>query len=199
MKKYILYFAGVAALLMASCSVSDDLGGFEPNAPEGKLLLNFSAEGSRAAAGYIDDSDVESKVTQVDLFLFASDANATRKNYHERFEIPATPAESYELAASKSDFDSGVGYDVYLIANAPQSESGLADITTATALEAQVITTPMIHMTGIKGSGIPETFFMSGKAAATVINNPAKLADDGLLQVNLERAAAKVEVRFHIP
>lgn len=199
MKKYILYFAGVAALLMASCSVSDDLGGFEPNAPEGKLLLNFSAEGSRAAAGYIDDDDVESKVTHVDLFLFASDANAVKKSYYERFEIPATPAESYELAASKSDFDSGVGYDVYLIANAPQSESELDDITTAAALEAQVITTPMIHMTGIEGSGIPETFFMSGKAAATVINDPAELADDVLLQVNLERAAAKVEVRFHIP
>ncbi len=200
MKKYILYFAGVAALLMASCSVSDDLGGFEPNAPEGKLLLNFSAEGSRAAAGYIDDSDVESKVTHVDLFLFASSANAVKKSYYERFEIPATPAASYELAASKSDFDPGVGYDVYLIANAPQSESELDAITTATDLEAQVITTPMIHMTGIEGSGIPETFFMSGKmAAATVINDPAKLADDVLLSVALERAAAKVEVTFHIP
>ena len=198
MKKYILYFAGVAALLMASCSVSDDLGGFEPNAPEGKLLLNFSAEGSRAA-GPIADTDVESKVTHVDLFLFASDANAVNKNYYERFEISATLAESYELAASKSDFDPDVGYDVYLIANAPQSESELDAITTATDLEAQVITTPMIHMTGIEGSGIPETFFMSGKGTETVINNPATIADDVLLRVNLERAAAKVEVTFHIP
>lgn len=201
MKKYILYFAGVAALLMASCSVSDDLGGFEPNAPEGKLLLNFSAEGSRAATDYINDTDVESKVTHVDLFLFASNANAARKSYYERFEIPETPAADakYAVAASKSDFDSNVGYEVYLIANAPQSESELAAITTATDLEAQVITTPMIHMTGIEGTGIPETFFMSGKGTATVINNPTELAEDVLLQVNLERAAAKVEVTFHIP
>lgn len=201
MKRFLTYIACITALVATSCSVGDDFEAPKPAGPEGKLLLNFSAEGSRAAAGYVDDNNVEAKVTHVDLFLFATDAAATKKSYHQRFDIPETPAADakYAVEAAKTSFDADMTYEVYLVGNSPYSPTEMAALNTVQALEAKVVTTPMIHLTGVEGDDLPQTFFMSGKAASAVkINDSTKVPDDVTLSVDLHRAAAKVEVKFHV-
>lgn len=199
MKKSLKYFI-MALVVAAGTSCTEDIILPDQDLENGSIMLDVS---SKPHTKSLTDEDLASKgpeayVTHIDLYIFGEQTEASENVYYERFTYssPAQP-DVKALGAKKSQFKSGQGYDVYVIANSTASAADLAAVATAADLEALVQTDEYVYFTGLDQENVPETFLMDAKLASVVLNPTGKETEDTEIDVALTRAAAKVVVELY--
>lgn len=149
----------------------------------------------------IADTDVEAKVSHIDVMIFDASEN---KVYHERILDNGT--NRYALSVRKSSFTAGAGYYVYLIANGTESSSAYEAISTLSNLRSQINVSPSLIFTGLNGDGDPKTFIMDAvayqgetepSAPGMVKLNDGVLQNDTQIKAILRRAAAKIFITIN--
>ncbi len=159
------------------------------------IVLSLSASATRAA-----DTDVESYVDHVDIFIFEDESGAPKsKTHYERRQV--NNARQLTLNAKRSTFDKDAKYHVYLIANSYIQESEFSGITEHSELLNKKQENPMVYLTGLsyENVNVPKYFLMDaiatdGSSNSPVVLNNGNVADNTQLSATLRRAAAKVQV-----
>lgn len=159
------------------------------------IVLSLSASATRAA-----DTDVESYVDHVDIFIFEDESGAPKsKTHYERRQV--NNARQLTLNAKRSTFDKDAKYHVYLIANSYIQESEFSGITEHSELLNKKQEDPMVYLTGLsyENVNVPKYFLMDaiatdGSSNSPVVLNNGNVADNTQLSATLRRAAAKVQV-----
>ncbi len=162
-----------------------------------RIEINFSSADTKAA-----DTDTESYLDHVDILIFKHDGTVpTDKMHYERITLGGTT--NAVLAAKRSSFVASVGYYVQVIANSTASEDVFKAIETyqqLTNLEQEDV---YLHITGLNAGDAPKYFLMDGvayigaekpSAPSPVVMNDGIASNNTNLNVNLARAAAKIEV-----
>ena len=208
MRNIPIYIIIVAALLgLVGCqSYSDD----NTNAQSDKYIkLRFAPQGQ--SRGTVEDNECESFLSHLDVIIYkVTNEGATFEGfYHERVDVSDTPDGVTSIKRTKDDFEEGVTYKVYVIANSDAAESIYYQ--SGSIVEHDVFlkldqTNRNIHLSGIDFGNpdfeYPSMFLMDGVAyiganepaqgSAMVINDGSQ--DDVTLKVTLRRAAAKIIV-----
>ncbi len=159
------------------------------------IVLSFSASATRAA-----DTDVESYVDHVDIFIFEDESGAPRgKAHYERRQV--NNARQLTLNAKRSTFDKDAKYHVYLIANSHIQESEFSSIAEHSELLNKKQEDAMVYLTGLsyENVNVPKYFLMDaiatdGSSNSPVVLNNGNVVDNTQLSATLRRAAAKVQV-----
>ena len=208
MRNIPIYIIIVAALLgLVGCqSYYDD----NTNAQSDKYIkLRFAPQGQ--SRGTVEDNECESFLSHLDVIIYkVTNEGATFEGfYHERVDVSDTPDGVTSIKRTKDDFEEGVTYKVYVIANADSAESIYYQ--SGSIIEHDKFlkldqTNRNIHLSGIDFGNpdfeYPSMFLMDGVAyiganepaqgSAMVINDGSQ--DDVTLKVTLRRAAAKIIV-----
>ena len=192
MKKiFNLLIIAAVSVLLHSCVEQEH---FEVPMNE-DIVLSLSASATRAA-----DTDVESYVDHVDIFIFEDESGAPKsKTHYERRQV--NNARQLTLNAKRSTFDKDAKYHVYLIANSYIQESEFSGITEHSELLNKKQEDPMVYLTGLsyENVNVPKYFLMDaiatdGSSNSPVVLNNGNVADNTQLSATLRRAAAKVQV-----
>ena len=159
------------------------------------IVLNIEG----AAMTKADDTSAESYISHVDVLVFNT---SEVKLYHERVECGG--ATSFTLGARRSDFDPGVDYYVYLVANAAASASEFAGLSYLQDLRAMVQEDEGLMFANV---GEAAHYFLMDAVAYTGSSEPTApgavelydgvLSNSTYLNATLRRAAAKVYVTIH--
>lgn len=173
------------------------------------IKLRFAPQGQ--SRGTIEDNECESFLSHLDVIIYkVTNEGATFEGfYHERVDVSDTPDGVTSIKRTKEDFEQGVTYKVYVIANADSAESIYYQ--SGSIIEHDKFlkldqTNRNIHLSGINFGNpdfeYPNMFLMDGVAyigktepaqgSAIVINDGSH--DDVSLKVTLRRAAAKIIV-----
>ncbi len=159
------------------------------------IVLDLSSGLSRAA-----DTDVESYVNHLDVFIFNADGNVpgTLRNYG-RYNV--NNSSSVTLSAKRSSFASGERFYVYILANSILTEQDFSEISSYNDLIDRKQEDINLHLSGLSIDSAPKHFLMDAVATdgtgekAVVLNNGVYDANT-VLEAVLKRAAAKVAVNI---
>lgn len=158
-----------------------------------EIVLDLSASATRAAS-----TSNEEYVDHIDVFIFeeGTDGNPTGNARHERHQV--NNSRQLTLNAKRSSFDKDTDYRVYLIANSNKSVADFTNIAYGTLLTTKQEDLK-VHLTGLAVDGAPKYFLMDavakdGNGNSSVKLNNGNLADNTVLNAELRRAAAKVQV-----
>lgn len=161
------------------------------------IILNLPSAGTRTVA----DTDTESYVHHLDVFIFKADAdNAKGERVHyKRYEL--NNSSSLTLECKRTEFRKEDRFYVYLVANASFSEDELAAQSTYYELMHNRQLDEYIHHCGLTSPNAPRYFLMDALATDKTGSNPIQLndgvlANSTLLTAELRRAAAKVEIKI---
>lgn len=206
MRKILNRMSACAAAALALVSCVKEMEVPAGTAGGDNIILDIASESlplTRAEA-----SGAEIAVDHLDVLIFGEDGSW---KWNERIaSMSAVREGSVVLAAKREDFDAGVAYWVYLVANSAHPAEDFSGID-LNGLRAMIEQTRYIYLTGWEGSpsgvSVPQTFLMDGiaypgeaaaepeNAAAVVLNN-GTVSDDTELKVTLRRAAAKIVVNI---
>lgn len=206
MRKILNRMSACAAAALALVSCVKEMEVPAGTAGGDNIILDIASESlplTRAEA-----SGAEIAVDHLDVLIFGEDGSW---KWNERIaSMNAVREGSVVLAAKREDFDAGVAYWVYLVANSTHPAEDFSGID-LNGLRAMIEQTRYIYLTGWEGSpsgvSVPQTFLMDGiaypgeadaepeNAAAVVLNN-GTVSDDTELKVTLRRAAAKIVVNI---
>lgn len=205
---YIMMF--VALLGIAGCtSHYDDV----PARPiHDYIKIGFAPYGH--TRGTIEDNECESFMSHLDVVIYkvTNEGGTYEGFYHERVDVSATPDGVASIKRTKQDFEEGITYKVYVIANSDVDPS----IYYQSGESGKIIshdkflkldqTNRNIHLSGINFGSLdfdyPHMFLMDGVAymgenepaqGGTIVINDGT-SDDVTLKVTLRRAAAKIIV-----
>ena len=186
-----------ASVLLFSCTMEESYDVLMDES----IVIDLSSGLTKAE--FKPDSQTESFVNHIDVFIFADDAGSpgTLKHYG-RYMV--NNASELIVNETRSSFDANVPYHVYLVANSNLPE---ADFNTAGFSYNDFVTMKqtdeMLHLTGLTVEGAPKYFLMDAKATESasssntlVILNNGNTADNTVLSATLRRAAAKVVINI---
>lgn len=208
MRKILTYIISLVALLgLAGCHAEVDDISYVGN--DNYIKLYFTPYGD--TRGTVADSESESYLSHLDVIIYKQlpDGVSYEGFYHERVSVSATPDGVTSIRRTKDDFELGVKYKIYVIANSDVAESvyyqsgSIIDHETFLKLDQ---TNSKIHLSGIdfgnQNFEYPQMFLMDGVAymgstepaqgSSMVINDGT--TEDVKLKVTLRRAAAKIIV-----
>lgn len=208
MRKILTYIISLVALLgLVGCHAEVDDISYVGN--DNYIKLYFTPYGD--TRGTVADSESESYLSHLDVIIYKQlpDGVSYEGFYHERVSVSATPDGVTSIRRTKDDFELGVKYKIYVIANSDVAESvyyqsgSIIDHETFLKLDQ---TNTKIHLSGINFGNLdfeyPQMFLMDGVAymgstepaqgGSVVINDGT--TDDVRLKVTLRRAAAKIIV-----
>ena len=198
----------VALLGMAGCeSHYEDL----PLTPNNDYIqIRFAPNGH--TRGTIEDNECEAFMSHLDVVIYKwIKEKATYVGfYHERVNVSATPDGVTSIKRTKEDFELGVEYKVYVIANSDVDPSVYYQNGSIIAHDKFLKldqTNRNIHLSGINFGNpnfeYPNMFLMDGIAykkgeteppQGRIVINDGNTTDDVTLKVTLRRAAAKIIV-----
>lgn len=183
--------------------------GETPESNNDYIKLYFAPLGQ--TRGQIADNECESFLSHLDIIIYkVTNQGATYEGFHhERVSVSQTPDGVTSIKRTKQDFEVGVTYKVYVIANTDSPESVFYQSGKIIDHEAFLKldqTNRNIHLSGINFGNpdfeYPNMFLMDGVAylgatepaqgSAIVINDGS--VDNVTLKVTLRRAAAKIIV-----
>ena len=162
------------------------------------IILQLDSPGTKAVA----DSDTESYINSLDVFIFKADANNGKgeRVYYDRYEV--NNSGSLTLNCKRSEFDPQDRFFVYLVANTNFSKEELNAQKTYAALLNNRQKDEYVHQSGLTSPNAPRYFLMD--ALATDVNgasplqlNDGVMANNTILKGELRRAAAKVEITIN--
>lgn len=208
MRKILTYIISLVALLgFAGCHAEVDDISYVGN--DNYIKLYFTPFGD--TRGTVADNESESYLSHLDVIIYKQlpDGVSYEGFYHERVSVSATPDGVTSIRRTKDDFELGVKYKIYVIANSDVAESvyyqsgSIIDHETFLKLDQ---TNNKIHLSGIdfgnQNFEYPQMFLMDGVAymgstepaqgGSVVINDGT--TEDVKLKVTLRRAAAKIIV-----
>lgn len=208
MRKILTYIISLVALLgFAGCHAEVDDISYVGN--DNYIKLYFTPFGD--TRGTVADNESESYLSHLDVIIYKQlpDGVSYEGFYHERVSVSATPDGVTSIRRTKDDFELGVKYKIYVIANSDVAESvyyqsgSIIDHETFLKLDQ---TNTKIHLSGINFGNLdfeyPQMFLMDGVAymgstepaqgGSVVINDGT--TEDVKLKVTLRRAAAKIIV-----
>lgn len=208
MRKILTYIISLVALLgLAGCHAEVDDISYVGN--DNYIKLYFTPYGD--TRGTVADNESESYLSHLDVIIYKQlpDGVSYEGFYHERVSVSATPDGVTSIRRTKDDFELGVKYKIYVIANSDVAESvyyqsgRIIDHETFLKLDQ---TNTKIHLSGIdfgnQNFEYPQMFLMDGVAymgstepaqgGSVVINDGT--TEDVKLKVTLRRAAAKIIV-----
>ena len=208
MRKILTYIISLVALLgFAGCHAEVDNISYVGN--DNYIKLYFTPYGD--TRGTVADNESESYLSHLDVIIYKQlpDGVSYEGFYHERVSVSATPDGVTSIRRTKDDFELGVKYKIYVIANSDVAESvyyqsgSIIDHETFLKLDQ---TNTKIHLSGINFGNqnfeYPQMFLMDGVAymgsvepaqgGSVVINDGT--TEDVRLKVTLRRAAAKIIV-----
>ena len=197
------------SLVVVSCTTTLD----DDVIPSGDkyITLNFNSPGV-GTRGEAEDNEFESFMSHIDVVVYKYDGQNYTPFHCERIDVSATPNGQATISKTKRDFEQGVGYRFFVIANSTRpssiyydSEGNILPIDEFKWLDQ---TDEYIHLSGIEfgvpGSIYPQMFLMDGvaymgakepeRAGNIVINDPKNDEEDITIKVTLRRAAAKVKI-----
>lgn len=191
MKRIFKYIA-CCLLPMIAASCIEDVVEIPGN---DNIVLTFDNASMTKAA----DTDAEAYVAHVDVMIFDSE---TKLRHHER--VNNNGADSFTLAAKRSDFGVDAAYFVYLVANSSATSAEFAALDDVNELKGMVQTDEQLMFTGLEGA--PAYFLMDAVAytsdsepasPSTVILNDGVPANSTNLKAVFRRAAAKILVSIN--
>ena len=208
MRKILTYIISLVALLgLAGCHAEVDDISYVYS--DNYIKLYFTPFGD--TRGTVADNESESYLSHLDVVIYKQlpDGVSYEGFYHERVSVSATPDGVTSIRRTKDDFELGVKYKIYVIANSDVAESvyyqsgSIIDHETFLKLDQ---TNTKIHLSGIdfgnQNFEYPQMFLMDGVAymgstepaqgGSVVINDGT--TEDVRLKVTLRRAAAKIIV-----
>lgn len=208
MRKILTYIISLVALLgFAGCHAEVDDISYVGN--DNYIKLHFAPYGD--TRGTIADNECESYLSHLDVIIYKQlpDGVSYEGFYHERVSVSDTPDGVTTIHRTKEDFDDGVKYKIYVIANSNVEESvyyNSGNIISHSNFLKLDQTNNKIHLSGIdfgqSHSEYPQMFLMDGVAymgstepaqgSSMVINDGTP--EDVKLKVTLRRAAAKIIV-----
>ena len=174
------------------------------------IKLRFAPQGQSRAT--IEDNECESFLSHLDVVIYkvTNDGATYEGFYHERVRVSDTPDGITTIRRTKDDFEVGISYKVYVIANADADESiyyqegAIIDHEKFLKLDQ---TNRNIHLSGINFGNpdfeYPSMFLMDGVAyigatepsqGSAIVINDGVVGEDVTLKVTLRRAAAKIVV-----
>lgn len=204
MKKHGLVYSMVAllAVLLPACTADDDLA--PAVKPAEGLTITLETPGVLSRATTEPGSDIlkENTISQAQLLIFNSDGNRTPDGYRS-LEFTDDKTEAVIATGDwKNDaqlFDKGPGamYDIYVVANAHGGSTSLQDVRTLDGLLNAVDEDADVWKMEKAKIGTEEYtgkhFAMSGVNDKFV---PNSVDDEYTISVQMERLAAKVEVKI---
>ncbi len=158
------------------------------------IVLDLSRGMTRA-----EDTGVESYVDHIDVFIFNDEDGPKGKAHYERRQL--NNVRQLTLTAKRSTFTVNGKYRVYLIANSNIPEETFAAIGEYNELLLIKQEDPMLHLSGLSLENVPKYFLMDAVAKdasnnSSIVLNNGNVADNTILQAELRRAAAKVQVNI---
>lgn len=208
MRKILTYIISLVALLgFAGCHAEVDDISYVGN--DNYIKLYFTPYGD--TRGTIADNECESYLSHLDVIIYKQlpDGVSYEGFYHERVSVSDTPDGVTTIHRTKEDFEEGVQYKVYVVANSDVEESvyyNSGNIISHSNFLKLDQTNTKIHLSGIafgnQNFEYPQMFLMDGVAymgstepaqgGSMVINDGT--TEDVKLKVTLRRAAAKIIV-----
>ena len=208
MRKILTYIISLVALLgLAGCHAEVDDISYVGS--DNYIKLYFTPFGD--TRGTVADNESESYLSHLDVIIYKQlpDGVSYEGFYQERVSVSDTPDGVTSIRRTKDDFELGVKYKIYVIANSDVAESvyyqsgSIIDHDKFLKLDQ---TNNKIHLSGINFGNqnfeYPQMFLMDGVAymgstepaqgGSVVINDGT--TDDVKLKVTLRRAAAKIIV-----
>lgn len=194
MKHHIIIFSFLC-LLFAGCIKKEDFGFGTGD----RVILNASVKGVSVTRS--TDWSFENVVNHLDVFIFQK--NTGEKLHYERTLVSENERSiSKVLSVKKSDLRDKGDLNICVVANSSYTQDDLKDINSSSSLANKVESTSYINITGYSGfrdasgnSIAPETFLMTGQTEVNNLGNTS-IEEDYNFDIELERAAAKVEIRF---
>ena len=217
MKDIILHIIAlmVMSLVAVSCTTvfDDDVMSDDKN----YITLSFKTPGVETRAE-VEDNEYESYLSHLDVVIYKHNGGDNYDPFHyERVNVSSTPTGKVSIGKTKRDFEEGVGYRFYVIANSRLDSSAyysnngnILDHSTFLKLDQ---TDNYIHLSGVEfgvaGSIYPQMFLMDGVAymdeketiqedgkpvAKNIVINDPSTGEDVTIKVTLRRAAAKVQI-----
>lgn len=208
MRKILTYIISLVALLgFAGCHAEVDDISYVGN--DNYIKLYFTPYGD--TRGTVADNECESYLSHLDIVIYKQlpDGVSYEGFYHERVSVSDTPDGVTTIHRTKEDFEKGVKYKIYVIANSNVEESvyyNSGNIISHSNFLKLDQTNTKIHLSGIafgnQNFEYPQMFLMDGVAymgstepaqgGSMVINDGT--IEDVKLKVTLRRAAAKIIV-----
>lgn len=205
MKKHGLVYSMVAllAVLLPACTADDDLAPVVK--PAEGLTITLETPGVLSRATTEPGSDIlnENTISQAQLLIFNSDGSRTPDGYRS---LEFTDGKTEAVIATgdwKNDaqlFDKGPGamYDIYVVANAHGGNASLQDVRTLDGLLNAV--DEDVDVWKMENADIASEPKYTGKRfAMSGVNDkfvPDNVDDEYTISVQMERLAAKVEVKI---
>ena len=179
-----------ASLLLFSCEKKE---AFEVPA-SGEIILDLSSAITKVS---VEDTEVESFVNHLDVFIFADESSAPSSlEYYGRYTV--NNSSRISLAAQKSSFAEDTPYHIFLLANSNISESDFRNILETegyNGLIGKKQEDVLLHLTGLDVKDSPKYFLMDAALHNVVLNN-GNSAENTVLSATLRRAAAKVMINI---
>ena len=161
--------------------------------------------------GEVEDNEFESFMNHLDVVIYEYSNREYTPFHYQRVDVLATPSGRATISKTKRDFEEGVEYRFYVIANSTLSSSAYYDGTGNILAHNDFLkldqTDDYIHLSGIEfgvqNSIYPQMFLMDGVAymgssepatARNIVINDPNTGEDVTLKVTLRRAAAKVQI-----
>lgn len=191
--RYSTILAIAGSLALAACSTEEPQSQMRP--ADGRIYLQFQADGSAETANDGRSSDVESRVETADVFIY----DGEQCLYYERLSIPENAAPVPLSEAVATDFVMGQQYEVRVVANYRDGEDGNepfpadeASWPSRSALSEMVaVTSQLVNTT----EATVTPLLMEGATDAQLNDGTGNLVD---VSVPLTRAAVKIAVEVSI-
>ena len=160
------------------------------------IVLDLSSGMTKAEA-----TTTETFVNHLDVFIFKAESGSVHgeKVYYGRYGV--NNSQSVTLNVRRSSFNEQDRFYVYLIANSNIPESEMGAVATYNDLQNIKQEDAYIHLTGLVIENLqnPKYFLMDAMAMDAGGSSPVQLnngvpSDNTVLQAELRRAAAKVEI-----
>ena len=205
--KNILYLLILILVSLTAVSCDDLSLDLDDEGYEGNIVLHFRTP-EVAVKGTIEDNECESYMSHLDVIIYEFKGSSYAPFHYERISVSATPQGTVSLHRTKEDFDEGVEYKFFVIANSTLKETAYYDGEELLSYDKFLKldqTDRMIHLSGVDhetmNPNYPQKFLMDGVAyigssepasPGCVVVNDSDSNDDVLLNVVLRRAAAKI-------
>ncbi len=222
MIRNIYYIIGCLILLLVGSGCNEVEPYFPQPIPEkGNIVLRIAQSNQPVSRATVEDEDYERRLEYIDVIIFAGEAythNAEVETpvdyangqyfHHERIDYADLPTDEYGTIVlrdkERKDFQTGIKYFVYLIANTSIAEATIHGVASLDELRTLTQEDESIFLTAASNvDSAPKLFLMDGAAylkgttepaspTAVVLNpvdNPSRNTE---LSVNLRRAAAKI-------
>lgn len=185
-----IFLICAASLLLFSCDM--------PQAVEvpvnEDIVLDLSSGITKAS---VEDTQVESFVNHVDVFIFSDDSGTPSSSvYYGRYIV--SNSSRITLSAQRSAFAEDAPYHIYAVANSNISEEdfrALLDAEGYNGLIAKKQEDELLHLTGLDVQSAPRYFLMDALLHGTVLNN-GNPTENTVVSLTLRRAAAKVVINI---